>query len=165
MLLSEEFYIIKSQLKSNQDDIDALKREKEASKVFFSAALRKFGTLGPFSEETTVTYSHVFINKRNGYDNTTGVFTAPVSGVYLFLFYHHALGGESAYLSLTKNGERVVTTGHHKNTQEGSSNGANAVTIQLNKGDLMRIRLWAGSWVFDDDKNYTTFTGILLHTV
>ncbi|XP_066518448.1 complement C1q-like protein 4 [Hoplias malabaricus] len=121
MLLSEEFNNIKSQPKSSQDEIDALKLEKEASKVVFSAALRKFGSLGPFSEETTVKYSHVFTNKGNGYDSTTGVFTAPISGVYLFLFYDHALGGESAYLTLTKNGERVVTTGHQKNTQEGSS--------------------------------------------
>ncbi|XP_072525729.1 complement C1q-like protein 2 [Salminus brasiliensis] len=141
------------------------KRPSDRTNVAFSASLRSFGSVGPFKEETTLRYSNVFTNIGNGYDTTTGIFTAPVSGVYLFLFYDHALGGQSAYLTLTKNGQRIVTTGHHKNMNEGSNNGANAVTIRLSKGDQMSVRLWGESWVFDDDKNYTTFTGILLFSV
>uniref|UniRef100_A0A3B1JW35 Complement C1q-like protein 2 n=1 Tax=Astyanax mexicanus TaxID=7994 RepID=A0A3B1JW35_ASTMX len=153
-------------LKTAETQLGVLKQEnKGRTNVVFSASLRSFGNVGPFKTETTLKYSNVFTNVGKGYDSNTGTFTVPVSGVYLFMFYNHALGAKATYLTLTRNGQRVVTTGHHRNTFESSHNGANAITLQLRKGDKMCIRLWAENWVFDDDKNYTTFTGILLFTV
>ncbi|XP_007253235.3 caprin-2 [Astyanax mexicanus] len=171
--LSKELTSLGSRLKSaeqkqgeQQAQIEALKKLPSGrTNVVFSASLRSFGNVGPFKTETTLKYSNVFTNVGKGYDSNTGTFTVPVSGVYLFMFYNHALGAKATYLTLTRNGQRVVTTGHHRNTFESSHNGANAITLQLMKGDKMCIRLWAENWVFDDDKNYTTFTGILLFTV
>ena len=39
------------------------------------------------AENTVVKFESVFANHGGGYSSSTGIFTAPYSGVYLFLFF------------------------------------------------------------------------------
>uniref|UniRef100_A0A3P8RP01 C1q domain-containing protein n=1 Tax=Amphiprion percula TaxID=161767 RepID=A0A3P8RP01_AMPPE len=61
---------------ANEDDL----------KVAFSAGLTDSGSVGPFDEERTLIFSKTMTNIGQAYNQTAGVFMAPVRGVYFFSF-------------------------------------------------------------------------------
>ncbi|GLD74975.1 complement C1q-like protein 4, partial [Lates japonicus] len=83
---------------------------KEKTMVAFSAAAEYGGAHGPFDGDTTLVYNALIANVGDAYSASTGVFTAPVEGVYCFIFSYHAGGHKFAHLALLKNGEAVIRT-------------------------------------------------------
>ncbi|CAB1341446.1 unnamed protein product [Coregonus sp. 'balchen'] len=119
------------------------RRNKEKIKVLFSTVLGETGKIGPFSQETPLTYSKVITNIGRAY----GVFTAPVRRVYYFSFFFHAGGSEASHTSLFKNGECMAITSDHKSSTDTADNRGNAVSLQLEVGDQVYIRLRANAHV------------------
>ncbi|XP_048122818.1 cerebellin-1-like [Alosa alosa] len=145
--------------------IDKLKENGDVPKVAFSAALGINGKLGPFNSPYTINeivYKKVLANIGNAYNPSTGVFTAPVRGVYFFRF---TVGTEtSSYSSgaiLYKNVEQVINIfTHDKNGQlRHYSSGA---VLQLEKGDTIYLSLENNYQLYDDAHNHNTFGGFLL---
>ncbi|XP_041921507.1 complement C1q-like protein 2 [Alosa sapidissima] len=144
--------------------VEELRREREERRVSFSASLLASGAgdTGPFSVATPVVYRHVFTNVGNAYNPNTGVFTAPVRGVYHLVLFVAGSGHASTRtgVSLHKNGEHVVLAyGHHTSGYEKVSNGA---SLLLEVGDVVYVKLWPNSWVHDSQNHHTTFSGHLL---
>ena len=54
-----------------------------AGTVAFSAGLTQQVSLTP---NTSVAFDRVWLNIGDGYDNTTGIFTCPVAGTYVFMY-------------------------------------------------------------------------------
>ena len=54
-----------------------------AGTVAFSAGLTQQVSLAP---NTSVAFDRVWLNIGDGYDNTTGIFTCPVAGTYVFMY-------------------------------------------------------------------------------
>uniref|UniRef100_A0A7N6AAG5 C1q domain-containing protein n=1 Tax=Anabas testudineus TaxID=64144 RepID=A0A7N6AAG5_ANATE len=106
-------------------------KSKETKKVVFSAAISGFGHTGPFNTDTTLIYKTVITNIGNAYNQFTGIFAAPVAGIYNFTFFYHAGGSEVVNLALIKNNQVVVMAYDHKSLQDGADNGGNAVFLQL----------------------------------
>ncbi|KAL3871597.1 hypothetical protein ACJMK2_039588 [Sinanodonta woodiana] len=71
------------------------KRRLALSNVGFTARLTNTITLGLNSQQTLV-FDNVYINEGNGYDATTGVFRAPIAGMYVILM---TVSSEGDYLS------------------------------------------------------------------
>ncbi|XP_014044207.2 complement C1q subcomponent subunit B [Salmo salar] len=155
--------VMETQLKVNENQLEEVKN-KERMKVIFSAALGGNGHIGPIHHDTTLIFKNVITNIGSAYNPSTGVFAAPVAGVYYFNFFYHAGGNEVKYISLFKNGQRMVTSSDHKSSGDGADNGANAVTLQLEVGDQIFIRLMANTHVWDSE-NHTIFNGFLLKQV
>ncbi|CAK6975572.1 complement C1q-like protein 4 [Scomber scombrus] len=134
-------------------------RNKERTKVIFSAAAGGSGNIGPFNTETTLIYRAVLTNIGGAYSQYTGIFTAPVAGVYYFTFYSHGGGEQRAMLKLYNNNQFIVRVDDHQ-SNDPADNGGNAVFLQLQQGDQVYVRLgenchvWGGS-------NVTTFSGFL----
>uniref|UniRef100_A0A3B4UL47 C1q domain-containing protein n=1 Tax=Seriola dumerili TaxID=41447 RepID=A0A3B4UL47_SERDU len=135
------------------------------SKVAFSAALTDSGLLGPFNTDTTIVYSNVFTNIGKAYNPVTGIFTAPVKGVYYFRFtgmdYRSAVHMGAA---LYKNNQRIMLT-YEINVNNGYfEHMSNGVTLELEKGDVVFLRLPANKGLYDNNESHNTFSGFLLFT-
>ncbi|XP_022533381.2 complement component 1, q subcomponent-like 4 like isoform X1 [Astyanax mexicanus] len=161
--LKRENAALKTMADTFQKKLYSLQQENEARKVAFSASLLDSGTghTGPFSSvKSPLIYKKVFSNYRNGYDSSTGIFTAPLKGVYYFRFYAHCHGGHRLSVSLYKNDQRQCSVYTHKPPT--NSNAGNGIVLTVEEGDQIYTKLSANSWVYDDPGSYTSFSGFLL---
>ncbi|KAK7174084.1 hypothetical protein R3I93_001302 [Phoxinus phoxinus] len=151
-------------LADSEAQIEEIKKESRGRpKVAFSASLGSNGFYGPVDIDTTLLYKSVFINVGDAYDPSTGIFTAPVRGVYYFSFFYHCGPEHPTGLFLYKNGNEVART-HHHSQKEGywyPQNGGNGVTLLLEKGDKVYIKLLKNTWIWDTD-SVTMFSGFLI---
>ncbi|TDH05343.1 hypothetical protein EPR50_G00143640 [Perca flavescens] len=132
--------------------------------VAFSASLLAGGKsiIGPFSKDTTLIYKHVPTNIGNAYNPTTGVFTAPVRGVYHFE-WHLTAEGDGSHASggwLVKNLQNLFVAWEYQ--AAGFMSSSNGVMLLLEVGDVVFVRLAANTLAFDNGSHPTTFSGFLL---
>ncbi|XP_048018940.1 complement C1q-like protein 2 isoform X2 [Megalobrama amblycephala] len=160
--LQKESEALKTLVQDSQNKLESLQKENEGKKVAFSAGLLASGTgkIGPFSYDKTLEYKKVFSNVGNAYDSNTGIFTAPVKGVYYFRFYGHGHGGTTMAITLLKNGQSQCSV--HSARPASSSNASNGVVLTLEIGDKINTQLWRNTWVYDDPASYTSFSGFLI---
>ncbi|KAM3590297.1 uncharacterized protein V6R79_007172 [Siganus canaliculatus] len=149
-----------TRLTDSENQIRELKN-KEHEPVIFSAATGGSGHIGPFTSHTTVVYRVVKTNIGNAYNPATGIFAAPVAGIYYFTFFYHAGGSNIVSLHLMKNDQGIVQMYDHKTSGDGADNGGNAAFVQLQQGDQVFVRLNANSHVWGNSE-ITTFSGFLV---
>ncbi|ROL54456.1 Complement C1q-like protein 4 [Anabarilius grahami] len=151
-------------MKIGETQLNAFKREHaEQPKVAFSADLGIRGNLGPQRTEITLTFNNVFTNIGNNYNPTTGLFTAPVKGVYYFRFTACGVQiNQSLGASLYKNGQKIVSVGqwHNHDQHRFASNGA---VLQLEVDDVVCMKLLPGYTIYDSPDNLSTFSGFLIY--
>ncbi|XP_061750877.1 uncharacterized protein LOC133549461 isoform X2 [Nerophis ophidion] len=135
--------------------------DKGETKVAFAAALTDSGSVGPFDQETTLIFSKVFTNVGQAYDVTSGVFTAPVGGVYAFSFT--AADFLKGYMGVTlyRNQQPIVFS-LDLNDHGGYASVANGVLLGLEAGDHVRLSLPASYRLYDDARNFSVFSGFML---
>ncbi|XP_022523723.2 uncharacterized protein LOC111191895 [Astyanax mexicanus] len=141
-----------------------LEKEDQKRKVAFSAALLQgsgYGYIGPYSIEYPLAYKHIFINIGNAYNPATGIFTAPVKGVYKFQISLHGLG--SSGVALYKNEQLMAGT--YASEPQGRFSSSNRVSLLLEAGDVVSPKLCANSKLFDDYYHHNTFSGQMLFSV
>ncbi|XP_047241272.1 complement C1q tumor necrosis factor-related protein 3-like [Girardinichthys multiradiatus] len=152
---------METSLKETENQVLELKK-KETFKIAFSAATGGGGPIGPFSTTTTIIYRTVITNVGNAYNQHTGIFAAPVAGVYYFTFFYHAGGERIVSLALVKNNEVIMIAYDHKTSHDGADNGGNAAFLQLQQGDQVYMQLSENTHVWGDSQ-ITTFSGALLY--
>uniref|UniRef100_A0A3B3UT00 C1q domain-containing protein n=1 Tax=Poecilia latipinna TaxID=48699 RepID=A0A3B3UT00_9TELE len=160
---------IETKLRNTQREMEVLKSQVQgkSNKVVFGASISVGGNIGPFNTHTTLIYKKVYVN--TGSFNPAAaklitairIFTAPVRGVYYFSFSGHNHSSKPMGLQLMKNGGYVVTSYNHAagNHYEAATNG---MTLQLEVGDQVYMRLVQNTWIFDNMHNLSTFIGLLL---
>uniref|UniRef100_A0A087XN19 C1q domain-containing protein n=1 Tax=Poecilia formosa TaxID=48698 RepID=A0A087XN19_POEFO len=161
-----ELATVQAKVDNAENQVEALKREGEAKRLAFSASFLALtpGNFGPFNTHTTLVFRHVVTNVGNAYNPHTGLFTAPVRGAYHFEFYIYGHGSSNPTSAvLVKNREQIFTA--WTTQPEGGQKTSNGVTLLLNVGDVVFLRMWANSRIHDNPDRHNTFSGHLLFTI
>uniref|UniRef100_A0A087XD05 Cerebellin 10 n=1 Tax=Poecilia formosa TaxID=48698 RepID=A0A087XD05_POEFO len=155
-----------TELQLQETQVKNLQEQNQAKQLAFSASLLASGAgyTGPFNTHINLIFKHVATNIGNAYNPNTGLFTAPVRGVYHFEFYIHGVGSNNPTSAvLLKNGEQICTAWTHQPTS--GQKASNGVSLLLDIGDVVFLRMWANSRIYDNDNRHTTFSGHLLFTM
>ncbi|XP_034146186.1 complement C1q-like protein 2 isoform X2 [Esox lucius] len=155
------FWANVTQLKLEQEQhmLDVLKQQNEDKPKI---ALAGNCHISAPEKETILPFSNVYTNVGNAYNSESGVFSAPVRGVYYFSFLSFAYNGHNACISLFKNSERMLSACDHHSAADSSDSAGNGRTLHLEQGDQVYITLHARSHIFADNQNRSTFRGFLL---
>uniref|UniRef100_A0AAY5K023 C1q domain-containing protein n=1 Tax=Esox lucius TaxID=8010 RepID=A0AAY5K023_ESOLU len=150
-------------LSASEKRVEELKRENaDKPKVAFSAGLTDSGFLGGFNSDRRLIYTRVLTNTGLAYDPTTGIFTAPVAGVYYFRFTaSDNRSGMFLAIRLDRDGKKVVWNEEHNNG-EGHTYISNGVVLELEEGGTVTMHLPRGRGIFDNRDNHSIFSGFLL---
>ncbi|XP_028452298.1 complement C1q-like protein 2 [Perca flavescens] len=156
---------LKEQSEQQKTEVDKLKQQTQVQQVAFSASLVVAGEsrIGPVISDTTLIYKYVPTNIGNAYNSNTGLFTAPVRGAYHFEWHFAGdnSGGSAGWL--VKNSQNVFAV--YERQASGFMSASNGVTLLLEVGDIVFVRLAATSFVFDNLNHHTTFSGHLLFPI
>ncbi|KAM7366441.1 hypothetical protein PAMP_015879 [Pampus punctatissimus] len=139
----------------------------EVPRIAFSTSLANSGRVcrGPSSGKNKIlVFKRVFSNTGNAYNQDTGIFTAPVNGVYYFSFSTFGYNTHVMGAILMKNKVHQVSTYEHI-SGDGSDSSSNSVVLQLVAKDEVHMQLWDNGRVSDNLNGHTTFSGYLLFTV
>merc|ERR1719225_637291 len=114
--------------------------------------------------EENLTFQGCSVNTGGGMDPDTGIFTAPIGGLYMFVFHVATHDNKKALLSIRLNGEEVASVfdQNHKDNHKNSMAGTN-ILLSLKAGDEVVVYAYTGTWLTDFAMNhYTHWVGLLL---
>ena len=109
---------------------------------------------------TTIPFQVVRLNVGGGMNITSGIFTAPVSGIYHFSFTA-IKNRPPAYLTVDLYLNSTYITRAEGTKVYDTITAALSVTLSLKSGDRISLRLTEGE-LFDDFFFHTNFNGLLL---
>ncbi|XP_028673795.2 complement C1q-like protein 2 [Erpetoichthys calabaricus] len=151
-----------SELAGRLEELEKELRAKDkGTSVIFSATLNKNGYVGPFNAPTTIAFTKIHVNLGNGYNPSTGIFTAYRKGIYFFTFTAFLNSNKQMFVSLMKNNDMLVGV-WDSYTPDGNDAGSNTAIVQLEVGDNVYVRLHEEKQIYDDGAGYTSFSGFLL---
>ena len=87
-------------------------------------------------------FPHLVTNIGNGYNPTTGKFTASKKGTYVFFVTVNSSGQNYIYLDIVHNGASKVRTMSHNTASY--LTGTNMAVLELNKGDTVWVKRNSG---------------------
>nr|XP_034325206.1 uncharacterized protein LOC105348818 isoform X2 [Crassostrea gigas] len=107
-----------------------------------------------------VVFETVDLNEGQGYNVSTGIFTAPSGGIYVFDWTTLAWIGQYAYTSLVVNDQFKSWNHCHDGTSKTSLPCSKMTVVKLKRGDKVWIGVFGGP--ANMNQQYTSFSGYKL---
>ncbi|XP_061181413.1 uncharacterized protein LOC133189975 isoform X1 [Saccostrea echinata] len=108
-------------------------------------------------------FPKIIFNTGGGYDPTTGMFTTPVDGHYVFFVSVQSYGTNEIRMDIVLNGEsKVRTMAYDGSDKDYYEAGVNLVVLRLNQGDKVWVKRYTGTGYYSLSVPVTTFSGFLL---
>uniref|UniRef100_A0A3B4XRM1 C1q domain-containing protein n=1 Tax=Seriola lalandi dorsalis TaxID=1841481 RepID=A0A3B4XRM1_SERLL len=150
---------VKERLESTERELKAM---RDVPKVAFAVSLGGNGLQKTTSGSKTLVYKTVMTNIGQAYNSETGVFTAPVRGVYYIRFTANAPTNYPMSAVLYKNNGAIQLIAHEQPSGEGSDTASNGAALLLEQGDTLSMQLWHETQIWDNSNHHSTFSGFLL---
>ena len=132
-------------------------------KVIFAAVRTSSGDIN----SGTITYDSLTTNIGNGMDASTGKFTAPTSGLYMFTFSGISASKNTAEVTIQvwKNDSRIFVIDDEEDKKSGANerNIAYSWMFDLSMGDTVHLTISGGLHAEGGNSDQAHFTGHLLH--
>nr|XP_011452080.2 cerebellin-3-like [Crassostrea gigas] len=177
LLLSDPAHVeqrlnqMESQIQGLSQEVNTLKQENTALKaqvssgnttlVYFSA-YRTNDLNFPSTTSADVVYDGVRSNHHNCYDATTGLFTAPVKGLYVFTWESLTAAAKIFDSELMVNGVVMMLNNcNFLSTQGAYSSCTGVAPTHLEPGDIAHIRATSGNHLHGG--GWSSFSGWLVH--
>jgi hypothetical protein len=116
---------------------------------------------GHVTSTNTIVFNLIVSNEGNDYDNTNGIYTAPVSGLYWFsnTFLHHSTASNDVEIRVDNS---TVLGKHRSFTAENHNSSSWSGVTYLNAGQDVRCVCTNGSVYGIGTTPWTNFTGYLI---
>ncbi|XP_062601928.1 uncharacterized protein LOC134263568 [Saccostrea cucullata] len=131
-----------------------------STKVAFTAGITSSDSSWSGS---TLVFPKIIFNRGGGYNPTTGMFTAPVDGHYVFFVSVQSYNTKDIRVDIVLNGEsKVRTMADDDYDKDYYETGVNLVVLMLNQGDKVWVKRYTGVGYYSNSVPITTFSGFLL---
>ena len=115
------------------------------------------------TEEVPIPFELTRLNVGNTMNATSGIFTAPQTGIYFFSFSGKGSGSSYIHPQLYLN-DNLIGSGDGSSSDNRIPTFSLQSTLQLNAGDTVSLQLnsYGTGYIYDDGDHFTHFTGCLL---
>jgi len=146
---------------ANQSQAIVKLEQQQNTNVMFSAYLDHAAT---YYTGTVIVFNQVFTNVGNSYNQSTGVFTCPVAGYYVFDV--HIVGDYDKYAGVVlrqngHNGTRLAWA--FADDQMGLQSASAYVGVVLHQGDTVEVVTYVPSTLHQNGGQFCTFSGHLVN--
>ena len=134
--------------------------------VYFHA--RRTSSTTANTSGVLITWDTVETSRGGGYDPSNGKFTAPIKGVYKFIYYARGDGTNNAFVLRPRYNDVDPGTGNTAGTTLGNEDGAHASAYlihEMNEGDTLEILLYSLSGTMYISSFYNGFYGYYLSSL
>ncbi|XP_071124032.1 cerebellin-1-like [Mytilus edulis] len=148
-------------LEDNEGKCDCKGRGSGSEKVAFM--VKNSINLHNIPSKSVVVYNTVITNLGNGYDKSTGIFTAPSNGVYIFSWTVLTPHGKFFFTYLALNGNLIARNFAGARKEADSASGSQNVVIEVKKDDKIYVTIqegYTGQYLFGN--SWSTFSGYKL---
>lgn len=123
-----------------------LRKEIEDIVTTADISFRVKSTIGNKPTGAFVTYNIVELNRGNSLNGTTGIFTAPKAGTYLFNFHARVNSKGAQKVQMRSNGSEVMNIYYDLNTEDSKYRHCSMSTVlSLNVNDKVGVFLVEGA--------------------
>lgn len=141
------------------------KRDVTEGPVAFTAAI-KHKVVDHVQSGQAVIFDTVITNFADGYNNATGVFNVPLTGIYMFqcsLLDHWGSDHGSVMLHalIVKNGQKLVKVFAHAE-ENYRDQGSNTVFVKADKGDQVWVKIIDNNDLSLGGEYFSSFSGYML---
>lgn len=113
------------------------------------------------SDGQAVVFPSIIYDIGSAYDSTTGVFTTPIDGTYLFTARLCAYNRELINYAVVADGNDVIRGVHYGSSQDCAS--FNALVVLKSSSRVWVTCSFPGNRLHGDENRWNTFSGVLLH--
>jgi hypothetical protein len=115
-----------------------------------------------YANGQTIVFPDVLLNDGDGYDKITGIFTAPVAGLYYFSVHICHLQAKYVVAAIVHGDTTVAVTTEYESSLESCSSVMAPVKISV--GERVYVKCTYNSALRADSKHrWPSFTGVLLN--
>ncbi|XP_033103020.1 uncharacterized protein LOC117105832 [Anneissia japonica] len=122
------------------------------------------GVIQPSTGDLIIKLDTVELNIGSNYNESTGVFTCTITGVYFFSYSYLINGDYYGLVQLKKNGKVIVSSYEKPSVQQfGQSGQVATIQLQINDEVWLQFDHITSRKIYSDKNRYTSFTGFLLY--